>query len=74
MELGGTVASAKDAWPLWARVMSRYRHTDDIGVGDTVKRVANRLGGEGLKWLSAKLGIPCGCTERQTRWNATYPY
>lgn len=63
-----------DEWPAWAKAISLYRKPEDIGVGDTAQRIAARLGGEEFKWLSLKLGIPCGCTERQIEWNEKYPY
>jgi hypothetical protein len=64
----------KSRWPFWAIALARYKQPTDAGVGDTAKRVFARLGGEGYKWLSAKLGMPCGCTERQAEWNKHYPY
>lgn len=61
-------------WPLWAQILYRYRRSEDSGIGDTAQRLAARFGGEWWKWLSAKLGIPCGCSSRQRRWNVLYPY
>ena len=64
----------REFWPGWATAIERYRRGDDTGVGDTAKRIFARLGGEVFKWLAEKLGMPCGCSERQAEWNRLYPY
>lgn len=61
-------------WPGWCNLIKRFRKPTDAGIGDTVKRIADRAGGEAFKKISAAIGIPCGCTERQARWNKRYPY
>lgn len=67
--------SARDgAEPYWVRVVRRMRKPGDHGVGDTVQRIAARIGGEQFKRWTARLGIPCGCTQRQEEWNARWPY
>ena len=60
--------------PGWAKAVERLRHTNDVGVGDTVQRIAAWFGGERFKAFAAKVGIPCGCTQRQDEWNRLYPY
>lgn len=58
----------------WVRLVSYFKAPEDAGVGDTVARYAAMLGGEAFKAWSKKLGMPCGCTQRQAEWNARYPY
>ena len=60
--------------PFWVAQVSRLRKADDKGVGDTVQRVARWFGGELFKTFAAKIGMPCGCTQRQDEWNKLYPY
>ena len=66
--------SMKVEWPLWAKLVKRLRHDGERGVGDTVQRIAAKFGGEKFKLWAKSMGLPCGCTERQGRWNALYPY
>lgn len=63
-----------DVWPAWAKWVARFRKPGEVGVGDTVQRIAARFGGEKFKRLSKRIGLPCGCTERQADWNRLYPY
>jgi hypothetical protein len=63
-----------DIEPAWVGLVSYFRSPEDKGVGDTVQRYAAMLGGEAFKAWSKKLGMPCGCTQRQVEWNAKYPY
>lgn len=63
-----------EQWPKWASILGRYRKPGESGVGDTAQRITAQFGGEWWKWLSAKLGIPCGCASRQRRWNTSYRY
>lgn len=58
----------------WVALVRRLRKPEDRGVGDTVQRLASWLGGEQFKKLSQKLGIPCGCTQRQAEWNERWRY
>lgn len=69
-----TVQREDDRDPAWVRLVSYFRSPEDKGVGDTVQRYAAMLGGEAFKAWSKKLGMPCGCTQRQVEWNAKYPY
>ena len=62
------------AWPHWAKLVKRLRHDGERGVGDTVQRIAAKFGGEKFKLWAGSMGIPCGCTERQAKWNRLYPY
>ena len=61
-------------WPFWARLVARRKRAGEKGVGDTVQRLASRLGGEGYKRLRKRLGIPCHCPQRQAALNAEFPY
>jgi hypothetical protein len=61
-------------WPTWAVLVKCCRSSNDAGVGDTVKQMADSIGGERFKRWAEQCGIPCGCVERQERWNKLYPY
>lgn len=59
---------------LWTEVVGWFRAPGDIGVGDTVQRIAAKFGGERFKKFAEKVGMPCGCTDRQNEWNKLWPY
>jgi hypothetical protein len=61
-------------WPRWARALANRRAAGEMGVGDTVRRLAARFGGTQLKRWSRKIKLPCRCRERQAEWNRRYPY
>ena len=58
---------------LWIRLLQRLSSPQDIGLGATVKRIADKVGGERFKVWSKRIGLPCGCTEREIKWNRLYP-
>lgn len=58
----------------WLRFIKLLRKPEDKGVGDTIQRIAAKFGGERFKAFSAKIGIPCGCSQRQDEWNRLWPY
>jgi hypothetical protein len=60
--------------PRWLKYVRFFRSPEDRGAGDTVQRIAAKFGGERFKKFAKKMGIPCGCTSRQDRWNKQYPY
>lgn len=60
--------------PNWVRLIRIIRIPSDIGIGDTLQRQFAKFGGERFKRWAAKLGIPCGCAERQNHYNKKYPY
>lgn len=59
--------------PRWVRLIQLLSKPEDIGLGATVKRIADKFGGERFKQFATKIGIPCGCTEREEEWNLLYP-
>jgi hypothetical protein len=61
-------------WPRWAKALRYFSNDTDKGVGDTVERIARKVGGEEFKRWTKRLGIPCDCCGRQARWNQSYPY
>lgn len=61
-------------WPAWAKTISLTRQEADAGVGDTAQRLFAKVGGEGIKAIAAKLGVPCKCGDRQAAWNLQFPY
>lgn len=65
------IAQAKP--PLWVRLLKRLSTNDDIGLGATIKRIAAKFGGDRFKEWSTKIGLPCGCTEREVELNSLYP-
>lgn len=60
--------------PRWVRLIRMLRQPADIGIGDTVQRIAAKFGGERFKAWAERVGIPCGCAQRQSEWNRIYPY
>jgi hypothetical protein len=58
---------------LWHLIVFRMMRTEDIGLGATVKLIAAKIGGEQFKKWSARIGIPCGCSDREDEWNRLYP-
>lgn len=64
-------ASKPSDW--WVRILTRLQTPEDRGIGDTVQRIAAKFGGERFKRFAKRIGLPCGCTGRQARWNADYP-
>lgn len=60
--------------PTWVKIVFRLRKDGELGVGDTIRRIAAKFGGEQFKHFSAMIGIPCGCAKRQAKWNTRWPY
>jgi hypothetical protein len=64
---------ADSKWPMWAKIISKQKTKNDVGVGDTVSRLI--VGGESFKlWFKNRFGKSCGCAERQDALNKKYPY
>jgi hypothetical protein len=61
-------------WPRWAKWFYERRLPDEIGVGDTAKRLFSKMGGEQYQLLVRNIGMPCRCDKRQQEWNAKYSY
>lgn len=64
----------REGWPLWAKWFYERRQPEDLGVGDTAKRLFAGMGGEQYKLLRLNVGMPCKCLKRQTEWNQKYSY
>jgi len=62
------------AWPIWATAVKAMADESDGGVGDTLRRLFAKVGGEEFKRTAKLLGVPCGCAARQTEYNLRYPY
>ena len=58
----------------WVRMVKLLRKPQDAGIGDTIQRIAAKFGGERFKAFAEKIGIPCGCADRQNEWNSKWPY
>ena len=64
-----------DQWPLWARVIAKFRRADDLGLGDTVVHLIGDARSEHFqKWFARKFRRSCGCTDRQRWLNRRFPY
>ena len=70
-ELGAT---SPDRWPKWAVAVKQLAATEDAGVGDTLRRLFAKVGGEQFKRTARVLGVPCGCAARQVEYNQRFPY
>lgn len=55
-------------WVRWLRT------PEDTGVGDTVERLLAKAGGRKIKKMLERIGVGCGCTDRQAALNRKYPY
>jgi hypothetical protein len=63
------------SWPFLARRLANLRDPSDRGLGDTVARHIDRLGGEWLKRFYKRLtGGDCGCADRKAALNRRFPY
>lgn len=71
---GPNAVQGKPVRANWLRFVKMLRKPEDKGVGDTVQRIAAKFGGERFKQWSNRIGIPCGCVERQAEWNRIWPY
>ena len=62
-------------WPLWTRALSKFRHPEDTGLGDTIVHLIGDTRSENFKqWFTRKFGKTCGCTNRQRWLNQKFPY
>jgi len=57
----------------WIKLLKLLSKPEDVGLGATVKRIATKFGGERFKRFADKIGLPCGCTDREIQWNNLYP-
>lgn len=69
----GTPSTPSYKPPRWVRLLQRLSTPQDIGLGATVKRIAGKVGGKRFIVWSKRIGLPCGCTEREIEWNRLYP-
>lgn len=64
-----------DEWPIQWKKLSRFRKPADKGIGDTLKRQLDYLGGEQIaEILKRIIGKDCECSDRQEYLNQLYPY
>jgi hypothetical protein len=69
------LAIPRDQWPLLARALAKLARPDDLGLGDTVARLASAVGGDTLAdWYERIVGKPCGCGDRRVALNQRYPF
>jgi hypothetical protein len=74
-------AAKTEAWPLAVKMLAMGRKPGDKGAGDTLARLFNVLpaykgmgAGDAFKAFMKSIGKPCGCSDRQAKLNAMYPY
>lgn len=74
--IGGEIkAVPREKWPRYARRLAARAKPGDRGVGDVVKRIAGKAGGERFRRVYKSItGKDCGCDDRQARLNALYPF
>ena len=57
-----------------ASLFSVLSKPQDAGLGDTIARIINPLGGAAFKrWYRQRFKTPCGCNRRQLRLNYMFP-
>lgn len=62
-------------WPgVVSYIANTFGNEQDSGFGDTIERIVMSFGGGHIKAMLAAAGVDCGCSDRQKRWNAMYPY
>lgn len=66
-------AASSTEQPRWVRAFQFFSKPEDIGLGATIKRIAAKFGGERFKKLADKIGLPCGCADREIILNRQYP-
>ena len=59
--------------PKWVKWVSKYKTSEDIGVGDTIERLLGKWG-QRFKKTMQRFGIDCGCADRRDTFNRFYPY
>jgi len=76
-----SVAIPRDQWQLRIKAIAMFRREGDKGVGDTIANNLNRFrmfkgmgASDAFKLVMKKVGINCGCEDRQRALNARYPY
>jgi len=67
---------AHSEWPKWALRIEKSpkRQPSDIGVGDTLAHIIGDGFSAKFKRATGRMGINCGCTNRQRWLNARFPY
>lgn len=60
-------------WPSAAKLLSLSKQPGEVGLGDTIERLAGKTGAA-FKATAKALGIDCGCAKRRDSLNAFYPY
>lgn len=54
--------------------VQRWRKPEDIGLGDTLKHIAEHFGAEKFAGWLKKWGVDCGCENERQYWNEKMPY
>lgn len=67
-------ARSDSEWPLIVRLLALRKREGEAGLGDTVHRLAEALGGVWMTRMLHRIGVECGCQARREALNARYPY
>ena len=66
---------AKENWPRLLKIVAKYRHPADLGLGDTLVHLIGDTNSSRFKtWFKRKFNRDCGCTDRQRWLNARFPH
>jgi hypothetical protein len=61
--------------PMLIKKLQRFRRPEDIGLGDTVARLAGGAQGKRFAgWFMERIGKICGCDDAQNWLNRMFPY
>lgn len=60
-------------WPSAAKLLSLSKQPGEVGLGDTIERLAGKTGAA-FKATAKALNIDCGCDARKASYNAIYQY
>jgi hypothetical protein len=77
VKTGSSIIQAvpRHEWPLWVKALCLLAKPEDKGIGDVIARTIGDERSESFKrWYKATFGKSCGCTGRQAKWNALYPF
>lgn len=67
-------AVPREKWPTWTKAIEALRSDGDIGIGDTIERLAGAAGRTFKMTFKTITGRPCGCAGRRDAFNSMYPY
>lgn len=63
----------KREWPIYAKILKRFKTDGETGVGDTFKRLVDTKASIVNKIIK-RYRLRCRCPQRRDDWNRLYPY